>query len=53
MRTNPLESQRDQRDERGATAVEYSILIALIAAIVVGTVAAVGLDTVGNWGIAW
>mgnify|MGYP005671205343 CR=1 FL=1 len=35
--------------ERGATAVEYSFIVALIAAIIVLTVQAVGLDTVTNW----
>jgi Flp pilus assembly pilin Flp len=38
------------RGERGATAVEYSILVALIAAIIVLTVEAVGLDVAGLWG---
>jgi pilus assembly protein Flp/PilA len=30
------------RDEEGATAVEYGLLVALIAAIIVGTVAILG-----------
>ena len=30
--------------EEGATAVEYGLLVALIAAIIVGTVATVGTD---------
>jgi pilus assembly protein Flp/PilA len=30
------------RDERGATAVEYGLLVALIAAIIVGVVAILG-----------
>ena len=30
------------RDERGATAVEYGIMVALIAAVIVGTVAILG-----------
>ena len=30
--------------EKGATAVEYGLLVALIAAIIVGTVATVGQD---------
>ena len=43
-----------KRDERGATAVEYGLLVALIAAIIVGTVATLGtqvkagFDTVSN-----
>lgn len=41
-------------DDEGATAVEYGLLVALIAAIIVGTVAALGtkvnaaFDTVEN-----
>ena len=30
------------RDERGATAVEYGLMVALIAAVIVGVVAALG-----------
>ena len=30
------------RDEEGATAVEYGLLVALIAAVIVGVVAALG-----------
>jgi pilus assembly protein Flp/PilA len=30
------------RDERGATAVEYGMLVALIAAVIVGVVATLG-----------
>lgn len=42
------------RDEEGATAVEYGLLVALIAAIIVGTVAILGgkvntgFETVNN-----
>jgi len=32
----------DWRDERGATAVEYGIMVALIAAVIVGTVVILG-----------
>jgi pilus assembly protein Flp/PilA len=35
---------RADRDERGATAVEYGLLVALIAAIIVGTVGLLGQD---------
>lgn len=35
-----LNARRD--DERGATAVEYGLLVALIAAIIVGIVATLG-----------
>lgn len=31
-----------KRDDRGATAVEYGLLVALIAAVIVGLVAALG-----------
>ena len=41
---------RSAGPERGATAVEYSILVALIAAIIVLTVEAVGLDVANLWG---
>jgi pilus assembly protein Flp/PilA len=33
-----------KRDDRGATAVEYGLLVALIAAIIVTVVGLVGLD---------
>jgi pilus assembly protein Flp/PilA len=33
-----------KRDERGATAVEYGLLVALIAAVIVGVVATLGLQ---------
>lgn len=39
--TNAL---RRARDERGATAVEYGIMVALIAAVIVGTVATLGSE---------
>ena len=31
-----------ERDDRGATAVEYGLLVALIAAVIIGTVATLG-----------
>lgn len=34
---------RSRHDERGATAVEYGLLIALIAGVIVGVVTALGL----------
>jgi pilus assembly protein Flp/PilA len=37
--TDPLRS-----DDRGATAVEYGLIVALIAAVIVGGVAAVGTN---------
>jgi pilus assembly protein Flp/PilA len=35
------------RDEIGATAVEYGLLVALIAGVIVGTVAALGDPVMG------
>jgi pilus assembly protein Flp/PilA len=35
------------RDERGATAVEYGMLVALIAAVIVGVVATLGTQIQG------
>ena len=35
---------RLSRDEEGATAVEYGLLVALIAAVIVGTVMALGIQ---------
>ena len=37
-----LQNLAVQSDERGATAVEYGMLVALIAAIIIGTVAILG-----------
>jgi pilus assembly protein Flp/PilA len=33
------------KDEEGATAVEYAIMVALIAAVIVGAVTAIGTNT--------
>jgi pilus assembly protein Flp/PilA len=35
---------RGSRDEEGATAVEYGLLVALIAAIIIGVVGFLGAD---------
>ena len=35
-------ADRVERDEKGATAVEYGLLVALIAAVIVGIVATLG-----------
>ena len=35
------------RDQSGATAVEYTVFLALIAAVIVATVAALGLGVTG------
>lgn len=37
-------SARFPRDERGATAVEYGLMVSLIAAVIILAVTAVGLD---------
>ena len=42
------------RRDRGATAVEYAIVVALISGVIVTTVLLVGLDTLENWGaLSW
>jgi Flp pilus assembly pilin Flp len=38
------------RDEEAATAVEYSVLLALILMGVIATIGAVGSETGGLWG---
>lgn len=37
-----IETVRERRDETGAAAVEYGLLVALIAAVIVTTVALLG-----------
>lgn len=37
-----INAKRDEADERGATAVEYGLLVALIAAVIVGVVLILG-----------
>ena len=37
-----LKSHLEERSERGATAVEYGLMVALIAAVIVGTVTLLG-----------
>ena len=39
-----------REDERGATAVEYSLMAGLIAAVIVGAVAALGLNVLALFG---
>ena len=36
-----------RQDDRGATAVEYSLMVGLIAAVIVGAVTLFGLDVLG------
>lgn len=42
MFVNDLKAKHAERGERGATAVEYGMLVALIAAVIVTTVVALG-----------
>ena len=37
-----LKAQFEERSERGATAVEYGLMVALIAAVIITTVTALG-----------
>jgi pilus assembly protein Flp/PilA len=37
-----LVADRAERDDRGATAVEYGLMVALIAAVIIGTVTLLG-----------
>lgn len=39
-----IATAQDRRDERGATAVEYGLLVALIAAVIVGVVLTLGTE---------
>lgn len=38
---------RDLRDDRGATAVEYGLMVALIAIVIIGAVTALGTKLSG------
>jgi len=38
-----MNTQQELRDEAGATAVEYGLLVALIAAVIISIVAILGL----------
>ena len=40
---------QDRRDEKGATAVEYGLLVALIAAVIVAVVATLGTKVSGGF----
>ena len=37
-------AQRLGRNDRGATAVEYGLMVALIAAVIIGAVTAIGVN---------
>lgn len=47
MNTRLGKNEPARRSERGASAVEYGLLVALIAAVIVGVVATFGLATMG------
>jgi pilus assembly protein Flp/PilA len=42
-----LAALRSDRSDRGATAVEYGLMVALIAAVIVGVVTTLGLHVSG------
>lgn len=42
MFVNDLNIKHEKRDERGATAVEYGLMVALIAAVIITAVALIG-----------
>lgn len=42
-----LNARLAKMDERGATAVEYGLLVALIAAVIIGVIAFLGQDILG------
>ena len=44
-----LAGRIDRRDDKGATAVEYGLIVALIAAIIILVVAALGRDVLGGF----
>ena len=44
-----LEGKKSAMDERGATAVEYGLLVALIAAVIVGVVVTLGTKVKGGF----
>lgn len=50
-----LQAERDQFDqERGATAVEYGLLVALIAGAIIGTLLLLGDPVMGLYGrVEW
>lgn len=39
-----ISTAKTRNDERGATAVEYGLLVALIAAVIIGVVVTLGTD---------
>ncbi|MGB0100935.1 MAG: Flp family type IVb pilin [Nocardioides sp.] len=51
MFINDLKTKHAERDERGATAVEYGMLVALIAAVIVVAVALLGTKINAAFGV--
>jgi pilus assembly protein Flp/PilA len=54
MLVNDIKAKRDEINERGATAVEYGLMVALIAVVIIAAVTALGtglktkFETVSN-----
>jgi pilus assembly protein Flp/PilA len=46
-----LEGKKSEMDERGATGVEYGLLVALIAAVIIVVVASVGQKVLAAFNI--
>ena len=44
-------TRHDERDERGATAVEYGLLVALIAIVIVGAISLFGRSVTSLYSI--
>ena len=44
MFVNDLKTKHAERNERGATAVEYGLMVALIAVVVIGAVTLLGTN---------
>ena len=42
-------TKRFLRDERGATAIEYGLIMALMTVLIIGAIAAVGTGTSNNF----
>jgi pilus assembly protein Flp/PilA len=42
MLINDVKAKRDEVNERGATAVEYGLMVALIAVVIIGAVTTLG-----------
>ena len=44
MLVNDVRAKRDEINERGATAVEYGLMVALIAVVIIGAVTTLGTN---------